>query len=100
MEKLNVAKISQNLADGNFLYSVLRYNSKVSQHRGCSIFFSPRDRELLGLEWGIIRQVSNTIFLIKIPLSDVNIPKGRTQCDALLDEKEVKNSSNSLLDHA
>ena len=37
---------------------------------------------------------------MKIPVSDVNIPKGRTQYDALLDAKEVENSSNSLLHHS
>ena len=35
-----------------------------------------------------------------MPVSDVNIPKGRTQYDALLDAREVENSSNSLLDHS
>ena len=32
--------------------------------------------------------------------SDVNIPKSRTQYDALLGSKEIDSSSNSSLDHA
>ena len=61
---------------------------------------SPKDGELLGLEWGMILQVSNIIFPDEIPASDVNITKGRIKYDFLLDAKEVGNSSNSLLDHA
>ena len=38
--------------------------------------------------------------MIKIPASDANIPKGRTQYEALLDTKEPKIFSQSLLDHA
>ena len=37
---------------------------------------------------------------LRFLVSNVNIPKGRTQYDALLDAKEVENFSNSLLDHA
>ena len=43
---------------------------------------SPKDGQLLGLEWGTINQVSN------IMCADQNIPKGRTQYDVLLDASE------------
>ena len=34
----------------------------ITNCRFSSLVRSPKDGELLGLEWGIIRQVSNTIF--------------------------------------
>ena len=37
---------------------------------------------------------------MKIPASDVNIPKSRLKYEVLFYAKEVGNSSNSLLDHA
>ena len=37
---------------------------------------------------------------MKIPVSDVNVPKSWIKHDVLLDAKEVGDSSNSLLDHA
>ena len=59
---------------------------------------SPKDVELLGLDWD--KNTSSKqiwCFLIKIQASDEIIPKVRTQYDALLDEEEIENSSNSLL---
>ena len=52
-------------------------------------------RSTIRFKWGMILQVSNII----IPASDVSIPKSRIKY-VLLDEKEVGNSSNSLLDNA
>ena len=43
--------------------------------------------------------ISKIIFPDENPASDVNIPKSRIKYDALLDAKEVGNSSNSLLDN-
>ena len=42
------------------------------------IFSAKSDGELLGLEWGIILQVSHIIFPDEIPGSDVNIPESLT----------------------
>ena len=68
--------------------------------KACFLVRSPKDGELLGLEWGMKLQVSNIIFPDGILASNVNIPKSRIKYDVLLDAKEVGNSFNSLLDHA
>ena len=61
-----------------------------------AIFSAKSDgRRTIMFKWGMILQVSNII----IPASDVSIPKSRIKY-VLLDEKEVGNSSNSLLDNA
>ena len=62
---------------------------------------SPKDEELLGLERGMIPQVSNIIVPDKNSgVRRQYILKCVTQYDALLESKEVEDSSNSLLDHA
>ena len=53
----------------------------------------PKDGEILGLEWGMILQISNIISPDeKFLASDDNIPKSRDKYDVLLDTKEVGNS--------
>ena len=62
---------------------------------------SPKDGELLGLEWGMILQVSNIIFPDENSGLRCQYYKGSDKrYDFLLDSKEVGNSSNSLLHHA
>ena len=48
---------------------------------------SPKDGSNIWLKMGMMRQVRSIIF----PDQNVNIPKGQTQYDDLLEAKEVEN---------